>query len=172
MDENIEASLALVQCLFAVCFHRNALGHSITTTSECIDQGIVRAHNIRGEVKHDVHEYHHLIHRSSHIHKTIYLDNVLPISTMEHSRIDPAILYWGTPVVLVSTSNEDYTPNISPMSSAFWLGDRCILGLASHSQTTVNLLRTKVLKRLLVSEFKDTLLTSFAIGMCAQSSLR
>lgn len=62
---------------------------------------------------------------------------------MEHSRIDPAILYWGTPVVLITASNEDGSPNISPMSSAFWLGDRCILGIASHSQTTINILRTK-----------------------------
>jgi hypothetical protein len=29
--------------------------------------------------------------------------------------IDPAILYWGTPVVLVSTVNEDGAPNLAPM---------------------------------------------------------
>lgn len=62
---------------------------------------------------------------------------------MPHSQIDPAILYWGTPVVLISTLNEDGTPNIGPMSSAFWLGDRCILGLAANSKTPQNLLRTK-----------------------------
>jgi flavin reductase (DIM6/NTAB) family NADH-FMN oxidoreductase RutF len=59
-----------------------------------------------------------------------------------HSEIKPAILYWGTPVVLISTENEDGTANIGPMSSAFWLGDRCILGLDASSQTPKNLLRT------------------------------
>ena len=62
--------------------------------------------------------------------------------TMAHSQIDPAILYWGTPVLLISTINEDGTSNIGPMSSAFWLGDRCMLGLAKHSKTPENLFRT------------------------------
>lgn len=56
--------------------------------------------------------------------------------------IEPAILYFGTPVVLISTQNEDGTSNLAPMSSAFWLGWRCILGLDASSQTTANLLRT------------------------------
>ncbi|KAL1863972.1 hypothetical protein Daus18300_007937 [Diaporthe australafricana] len=60
-----------------------------------------------------------------------------------HSIISPAIFYWGTPVVLVTTINEDDTPNIGPISSAFWLGNRCMLGLENNSQTTINLLRTK-----------------------------
>jgi flavin reductase (DIM6/NTAB) family NADH-FMN oxidoreductase RutF len=55
---------------------------------------------------------------------------------------DPAILYFGTPVVLISTLNSDGTPNLAPMSSAWWLGRRCILGLATASQTTQNLRRT------------------------------
>lgn len=62
---------------------------------------------------------------------------------MSHSVINPAILYWGTPVVLITTENEDGTPNIGPMSSAFWLGSRCMLGLEHNSQTTYNLRRTK-----------------------------
>ncbi|KAK5683042.1 hypothetical protein LTS10_004572 [Elasticomyces elasticus] len=61
---------------------------------------------------------------------------------MSHSQISPAIYYWGTPVVLISTQNEDGSSNIGPMSSAFWLGNRCILGLEFDSQTTINLLRT------------------------------
>lgn len=60
-----------------------------------------------------------------------------------HSIITPAIMYWGTPVVLITTENEDGTTNIAPMSSAWWLGHRCVLGLASMSQTTTNLLRNK-----------------------------
>lgn len=54
----------------------------------------------------------------------------------------PHILYLGTPVVLVSTVNENGTPNLAPISSAFWLGWRGALGIASGSQTARNLLRT------------------------------
>lgn len=64
------------------------------------------------------------------------------LAGMEHIEIEPAILYFGTPVVLISTVNEDGTANLAPMSSAFWLGWRTVLGLASSSQTTRNLLRT------------------------------
>jgi flavin reductase (DIM6/NTAB) family NADH-FMN oxidoreductase RutF len=59
-----------------------------------------------------------------------------------HKTTEPAILYFGTPVVLVSTLNEDGTANLAPMSSAWWLRDRCLLGLDPTSQTTGNLLRT------------------------------
>ncbi len=56
--------------------------------------------------------------------------------------IEPAILYLGTPVVLIGTNNEDGTPNLAPMSSAWWLGWRCMLGLARSSKTPQNMLRT------------------------------
>ena len=59
-----------------------------------------------------------------------------------HKTIDPAILYFGTPVVLISTLNEDGSANLAPMSSAWWIGNRCVLGLANVSKTTENLLRT------------------------------
>lgn len=59
-----------------------------------------------------------------------------------HIRSEPPILYLGTPVVLVGTCNEDGTPNLAPMSSAFWLGWRCMLGLGAASQTAANLRRT------------------------------
>lgn len=49
----------------------------------------------------------------------------------------------GTPVIIISTENPDGTPNLAPMSSAWWLGQRCMLGLAAGSQTTLNLQRTK-----------------------------
>ncbi|KAF7178089.1 hypothetical protein CNMCM7691_006747 [Aspergillus felis] len=62
---------------------------------------------------------------------------------MGHSVISPAIFYWGTPVVLVTTVNEDGTPNIAPISSAWWLGNRAVLGLGRSSQTTANLIRTR-----------------------------
>ena len=60
-----------------------------------------------------------------------------------HKSITPAIHYWGTPVVILSTTNPDGTTNLAPMSSAWWLGQHCILGLAAESQTTLNLKRTK-----------------------------
>jgi flavin reductase (DIM6/NTAB) family NADH-FMN oxidoreductase RutF len=66
-----------------------------------------------------------------------------PPNTMYHTDILPAILYWGTPVVLITTMNPDNTPNIQPMSSAFWLGYGAMLGLDGESKTTENLLRTK-----------------------------
>ncbi len=59
-----------------------------------------------------------------------------------HVTSEPAILYFGTPVILISTTNEDGAPNLAPMSSAFWLGWRCMLGLAAASKTTQNMLRT------------------------------
>lgn len=59
-----------------------------------------------------------------------------------HAVIDPAILYFGTPVVLVSTLNEDGSPNLAPMSSAWWLGRSCMLGFGARSHTPANLLRT------------------------------
>jgi flavin reductase (DIM6/NTAB) family NADH-FMN oxidoreductase RutF len=59
-----------------------------------------------------------------------------------HVQVDPAILYFGTPVVLISTLNEDGSPNLAPMSSAWWLGKSCMLGLGARSHTPANLLRT------------------------------
>lgn len=59
-----------------------------------------------------------------------------------HVTIEPSILYLGTPVVLISTLNEDGTANLAPMSSAWWLGWRCMLGLQTASQTPQNMMRT------------------------------
>lgn len=58
-----------------------------------------------------------------------------------HTVIDPAILYFGTPVVLVTSVNPDDTSNIMPMSSAFWLGQTGVLGIGARSQTAANLQR-------------------------------
>lgn len=60
-----------------------------------------------------------------------------------HRVIEPSIHYWGTPVVLISTLNEDGSTNLAPMSSAWWLGYSCMLGLDASSQTTRNLRRTR-----------------------------
>jgi flavin reductase (DIM6/NTAB) family NADH-FMN oxidoreductase RutF len=62
--------------------------------------------------------------------------------TDKHTRIEPGILYFGTPVVLVSSTNPDGTPNLAPMSSVFWLGWRAMLGWGARSRTAQNMLRT------------------------------
>lgn len=60
-----------------------------------------------------------------------------------HRVIEPKILYFGTPVVLISTLNSDGSPNLAPMSSAWWLGQSCMLGLGKRSQTLQNLIRER-----------------------------
>lgn len=60
-----------------------------------------------------------------------------------HKTIDPKILYFGTPIVLISTLNKDGSPNLAPMSSAWWLNQSCMLGMSSKSQTVQNLLRER-----------------------------
>jgi flavin reductase (DIM6/NTAB) family NADH-FMN oxidoreductase RutF len=59
-----------------------------------------------------------------------------------HRTIEPTILYFGTPVALISTLNEDGSVNLAPMSSAWWLGWSCMLGLGSMGKTSDNLIRT------------------------------
>lgn len=55
--------------------------------------------------------------------------------------IQPKILYFGTPVVLLSTWNEDGTTNLTPMSSAWALGNRIVLGLGEGGKGLANLRR-------------------------------
>jgi flavin reductase (DIM6/NTAB) family NADH-FMN oxidoreductase RutF len=60
-----------------------------------------------------------------------------------HKTIEPTILYFGTPVALITTINEDGSANIAPMSSVWWLGWSCMLGLGAMGKTSENLLRTR-----------------------------
>ena len=60
-----------------------------------------------------------------------------------HKTIDPTILYFGTPVALISTLNAEGSPNLAPMSSVWWLGWSCMLGLGQMGQTSDNLIRTR-----------------------------
>jgi len=60
-----------------------------------------------------------------------------------HKTIEPTILYFGTPVAIISTINEDGTANLAPMSSVWWLGWSCMLGLGQMGQTSDNLIRTR-----------------------------
>lgn len=59
-----------------------------------------------------------------------------------HTPIDPAILYFGTPVALLSTVDPSGHPNVAPMSSVFWLSHTAVLGLGARSQTALNLRAT------------------------------
>lgn len=60
-----------------------------------------------------------------------------------HDLINPAILYFGTPVVLVGTTNEDGSSNLAPISSVFWLGSTAVLGFGGNSHTITNLQRSR-----------------------------
>ena len=59
----------------------------------------------------------------------------------ESITIKPSVLYFGTPVALISTLNPNGSTNLSPMSSAWALGNRVILGLGGDGQAFANLSR-------------------------------
>jgi outer membrane lipid asymmetry maintenance protein MlaD len=54
--------------------------------------------------------------------------------------IQPSVLYFGTPVAILSTIDEAGHVNLTPMSSAWALGDRVVLGL---SEGYANILATE-----------------------------
>jgi flavin reductase (DIM6/NTAB) family NADH-FMN oxidoreductase RutF len=58
---------------------------------------------------------------------------------METVVINPPVLYPGTPVVLLSSVNDDGTTNLAPMSSAWVLGRTAVLGLGTAGHTFTNL---------------------------------
>ena len=60
-----------------------------------------------------------------------------------HRVITPKILYFGTPVVLISTMNEDGSLNLAPISSVWWLDQTGVVGLGTRSQTFANMQRSK-----------------------------
>ena len=66
-----------------------------------------------------------------------------PYIGLMHKTIEPTILYFGTPVAVISTINPDGSPNLAPMSSVWWLGWSCMLGLGQMGQTSDNLIRTR-----------------------------
>ncbi|MBB6485587.1 flavin reductase family protein [Rhizobium lusitanum] len=63
----------------------------------------------------------------------------------EHIVIKPSVLYVGTPVALITSLNADGTTNISPMSSAWALFDRMVLGLTATSKGRENAMRERQL---------------------------
>jgi len=60
---------------------------------------------------------------------------------MEFRTIEPKILYFGTPVALISSLNEDGSTNLAPMSSFWALGWTLMLGLLDETKTAENLTR-------------------------------
>jgi flavin reductase (DIM6/NTAB) family NADH-FMN oxidoreductase RutF len=60
---------------------------------------------------------------------------------MEFRTIEPKILYFGTPVALISSLNEDRSTNLAPMSSFWALGWTLMLGLLDETKTAENLTR-------------------------------
>jgi len=55
--------------------------------------------------------------------------------------IEPRILYFGTPVALISSLNEDGSTNLAPISSFWALGWTVMLGLLDETKTAENLER-------------------------------
>src|SRR5579884_3618961 len=56
----------------------------------------------------------------------------------EFLSIAPKILYFGTPVALISSVNEDGSPNLAPISSFWTLGWTMTLGLLKETKTYQN----------------------------------
>jgi len=56
----------------------------------------------------------------------------------EFRTIEPKILYFGTPVALVSSLNEDGTTDLAPISSFWALGWTMTLGLLTETKTADN----------------------------------
>lgn len=61
--------------------------------------------------------------------------------TDEFRSIEPKILYFGTPVALISSQNEDGGTNLAPISSFWALGWTFMLGLLDETKTADNLAR-------------------------------
>ena len=53
--------------------------------------------------------------------------------------IEPKILYFGTPVALISSSNKDGSTNLAPISSFWALGWTFMLGLLDETKTAENM---------------------------------
>jgi flavin reductase (DIM6/NTAB) family NADH-FMN oxidoreductase RutF len=60
---------------------------------------------------------------------------------LDFKTIAPKILYFGTPVAIVSSANEDGNPNLALISSFWALGWTIVLGLLRDTKTLGNLER-------------------------------
>jgi flavin reductase (DIM6/NTAB) family NADH-FMN oxidoreductase RutF len=66
------------------------------------------------------------------------LTTSVPVAA-EFATIEPKILYFGTPVAIVSSMNEDGSANLAPISSFWALGWTLVLGLLNDNKTLDNL---------------------------------
>jgi flavin reductase (DIM6/NTAB) family NADH-FMN oxidoreductase RutF len=57
------------------------------------------------------------------------------MAALQFRTIEPKILYFGTPVALISSLNEDGTTNLAPMSSFWALGWTLVLGVLDETKT-------------------------------------
>lgn len=64
-------------------------------------------------------------------------------TTDDFVTLSPEILYFGTPVSVVSSLNSDGTTNLAAISSFWALGDRLMIGLTRFGQTWANLERCR-----------------------------
>ena len=80
-----------------------------------------------------------LKHAASPLAQNAAMDSQIPDPFVA---VSPEVLYFGTPVAVISTLNADGTTNLAAMSSFWALGDRFMLGLTSFGQTGRNLART------------------------------
>lgn len=62
---------------------------------------------------------------------------------MAHRIVEPRNFFYGSPVILISTLNEDGSPNLAPMSTVWWLYWYCMLGLSARGKTVENLMRER-----------------------------
>jgi flavin reductase (DIM6/NTAB) family NADH-FMN oxidoreductase RutF len=62
-----------------------------------------------------------------------------PNFDIRFATISPKILYFGTPVALISSLNPDDTPNLAPVSSFWTLGWTMTIGLLTETKTLENL---------------------------------
>lgn len=65
----------------------------------------------------------------------------MTLTLPSHRVLQPKIHYYGTPVALLSSLDEDDHPNLAPMSSVWWLGQVAVLGLSTRGKTFENLRR-------------------------------
>ena len=63
------------------------------------------------------------------------------MEALEFQTIEPKILYFGMPVALISSLNEDGDTNLAPMSSFWALGWTLVLGVLDATKTAENLTR-------------------------------
>lgn len=71
----------------------------------------------------------------------MHVEREQTMTTAAFRTIEPKILYFGTPVALISSLNEDGTTNLAPMSSFWALGWTLMLGLLDETKTAENLAR-------------------------------